>query len=414
MTMEKTKIYSKQLIKSLQAAILTGIMLVMTGCYFLPEAEEALAPPLKEAPAITYNTIEVRKGSIIQQIIGRGIFESISRSDIYFNMRGGYLKEIYAKEGDKVKKGDLLVELDTDSLKMQIKQQQGQVEMNEAIYKQLKAIGKMDIQYAKKQMDDLSKEYSGALSVPEAYSGKELESMENRVIQQEITLCKLELSYGVDKLGNEGYELKRALATLEMSKERLIELQEELDKSQCTSPIDGVVVYRADVSMGEFVNTFQTLLRISNPNDVYLVYEEKDPDKRNQFKTGMKVKVEGNIKVFEGEVIMTSKDLMGQFGEGEISSSELDNRKQDIVIKVNDFNGTAEMGDSYNVVLVLQQKENIIIVPNRVIIADNQRKYVYVLINGVRYERDVEVGIVSGAESEIVKGLQEGEKVVVR
>jgi membrane fusion protein, macrolide-specific efflux system len=414
MVIEKMKVKRKQWIKSLQVVILTGIMLVMSGCYFLPEAEETLAPPLKEPPAITYDTMDVKKGSIMRQITGRGILESISRSDIYFNMRGGYLKNIYAKEGDEVKKGDLLVELDTDSLKVQIKQQLAQVEMNEGIYNKLKIIGKMDIESAKKQLADLNEEYTEALSVPDAYSTKELQTMENRIAQQEVTLRKLELSYGIDKLGNEGYELRQACATLEISKERLNEMQGELDKSQCFSPIDGVVVYRTDVGMGEHINTFQTLLRISNPDDVFLIYEEPDLDKNMLFKTGMKVNVEKDGNVFEGEVIMTRKDILGEFGEGKITAAESKNRQYDIVIKVKGIDGNAEMGDTYNVVLVLEKKENTIIVPNHVIISSGERKFVHVLIDGVRYERDVELGIVSGAESEIVKGLQVGEKVVVR
>lgn len=421
MVTEKTKVKRKQWTKSLKVVVLTGIMLAMSGCYFLPKAEETLAPPLKEPMAVTYDTVDVKKDSLIQQITGRGSFESVSRSNIYFSLRGGYLKKIYVKDGDHVKKGDLLVELDTDSLKMQVKQQQAQVDLNEAIYNQMKSTGKLDIEAAKKQMDDIKKEYDDALSVPEAYSVKELEGMENGIEQQEIALKRLELSYGVDKHGKEGYALKQASATLEISKESLSEMQGELDKSLCVSPIDGVIVYTADVNIGDYIKTFQTLVRISDPKEVYLIYEEKDEDKSSQFKTGMKVSVtkessafDDEDKTYEGEVLSTPKDLLSEFGDGRITSTEIKNRQYDIVIRVKDFHGTAEMGDYYSVELVLQKRENAIVVPNRVITVNGERKYVSVLINGVRYERDVEIGIVAGTQTEIIKGLQVGEKVVIR
>ena len=64
--------------------------------------------------------------------------------------------------------------------------------------------------------------------------------------------------------------------------------------------------------------------------------------------------------------------------------------------------------------LVLSRREDVLVVPRRAVQRYSSRRYVNVLVNGVRVERDVEVGLESQTESEIVAGLAEGDEVVLR
>ncbi|MFW5684405.1 MAG: efflux transporter periplasmic adaptor subunit, partial [Spirochaetota bacterium] len=64
--------------------------------------------------------------------------------------------------------------------------------------------------------------------------------------------------------------------------------------------------------------------------------------------------------------------------------------------------------------LVLAEREDVLVLPKRAVQRYATRRYVHVLVNGVRVERDVEIGLETATEVEIVRGLEEGEEVVLR
>lgn len=52
----------------LSGAIILTVMMLNSGCNLFPKEEEVLAPPLMEPPEISYETKEVKKGTIEKSI----------------------------------------------------------------------------------------------------------------------------------------------------------------------------------------------------------------------------------------------------------------------------------------------------------------------------------------------------------
>jgi macrolide-specific efflux system membrane fusion protein len=72
-----------------------------------------------------------------------------------------------------------------------------------------------------------------------------------------------------------------------------------------------------------------------------------------------------------------------------------------------------DLGTLVNVAITTQKKEDVLMVPNAAVRRFGGRKYVQLVAeNNRKREVDVEVGIQTDTDSEIVKGVTEGQKVV--
>lgn len=318
-------------------------MTSLSGCYLFPKEEEVLAPPLVEPPEITYETQEVKRGVIEKKISASGTFVSIEQANMFFKHRGGRLKDIHVKVGDYVEKGQVIAELDSSDLENQIKQQ--------------------EIQLKKAQT---------RLSQVKAHSG---DKYEQRMAQYDVELAKLTLD-----------NLKR-----------------QLNECKLTADISGNVVYvDLNVSIGDYVDAYQTLIRVADPNKLQL--QVTGPD-TSSFNLGMEADVTIKKQTYSGKVVMTPADV----------PLDVPEEQRDIVrIEVDDLPEDVKLGESAQVSLILDKREDVIVIPRNLVRNYMGRKYVLVLEDGLKKERDVEVGLETATEAEIMKGLEEGELLIVR
>lgn len=318
-------------------------MTSLSGCYLFPKEEEVLAPPLVEPPEITYETQEVKRGVIEKKISASGTFVSIEQANMFFKHRGGRLKDIHVKVGDYVEKGQVIAELDSSDLENQIEQQ--------------------EIQLKKAQT---------RLSQVKAHSG---DKYEQRMAQYDVELAKLTLD-----------NLKR-----------------QLNECKLTADISGNVVYvDLNVSIGDYVDAYQTLIRVADPNKLQL--QVTGPD-TSSFNLGMEADVTIKKQTYSGKVVMTPADV----------PLDVPEEQRDIVrIEVDDLPEDVKLGESAQVSLILDKREDVIVIPRNLVRNYMGRKYVLVLEDGLKKERDVEVGLETATEAEIMKGLEEGELLIVR
>jgi macrolide-specific efflux system membrane fusion protein len=319
------------------------IALSLSGCYFWPKEEEAIAPPLIKAPEVTFDTVEAQKGVIEKLLNVQGKFVSVSQQTLSFEFRGGNLKAFNASMGNSVKKGDVLALLDTDSLESQIRDQQLNVRKSEIFYDQ-------------------------EVNNPAATKNS--------------------------------IEIKRL--DLQTAKNRLSDMQNELNKSKIVSPIDGKVVFVEKVNFGDYVSANKNLIVIADPTKLQVEYTGGDA---SNFKVGEQVTVKYNNQDLKGKVVMTPANVPAE------ADKDL---KTSIRVSVDDLPGNVSIGGPATIVLVQARKDDVIKIPRGLVNNYNGRNYVYVLEKGTKIERDVEVGIQTATEVEIVKGLNIGDKIIVR
>jgi membrane fusion protein, macrolide-specific efflux system len=319
------------------------IALALSGCYFLPKEEAVIAPPLIKAPPVTFDTIEVKKGTIEKVLSEQGRFVSVTQYSLAFTSRAGHLKAFNIKEGSYVRKGDVLALLDTDSLESQIRDQQINVRRCEIWYEE--------------------------------------EKNNPTATENSIEIKKLDL---------------------EAAKNRLNDFKNEYNKSKIVSPVDGVVVFVEKVNFGDYVSANRTLIVIADPTKLQVEYTGASS---SNFKVGDEVTVRYNQQDLKGKVVMTPAN---------VPADAHNDLKSSIRVSVDELPSGVSIGHPANIVLVQARKEDAIKIPRGLINNFGGRSYVYVLENDVKVERDVEVGIQTAIEAEIVSGLNVGDKVIVR
>ncbi len=351
-----------------------AIILAMTsGCqYLMPVEEIPMPPPLVEPANITYTTVDVARGDMVQSVQGVGRLESVRMIDVFFKVGGGRVRSISAKIGDSVRTGDVLLQLDTDDLDYRLEVERLRLRQMENSCTLLKAT-------LNRIPDSTGLQNSG--------NDPEIMNLIARRMELETQHANAEIDFEISKLNIRQMEKEKENATL-------------------IAPIDGSVVYVTPVNQGSWVDAYSPLVRIADQSAKMLTYI--DDVNRAQFQVGMKVQVTlvSGGAASEGEVISTPFER--------VSLDSGDAAKM-LYIKVPDeFLMNAKVGDEAAILLVLAERKDVVKLPRNVVRAYLQRRYVQVLVNNVKVEKDVKIGLETATEIEIVSGLDVGEKVIVR
>lgn len=179
-------------------------------------------------------------------------------------------------------------------------------------------------------------------------------------------------------------------------------LKRELSDVQVLSPISGIITYVTNAAIGDSVQAYQPILQVADPSRVGLVY---DGPRYQDFNLGDDVQVTYKKQEYDAKVSR---------GPADVPYDAPDSERQRVLI---DFTGkapSAPVGDIADINMVVKKKDNVIVIPRNLVQTFLGSRIVYVLKNGLKEERLVEVGIETATEAEIVKGLEAGDKVITR
>ncbi|MBS7176466.1 MAG: hypothetical protein KH056_09875, partial [Clostridiales bacterium] len=124
-----------------------------------------------------------------------------------------------------------------------------------------------------------------------------------------------------------------------------------------------------------------------------------------KMKVGMPVTATVSGKTVTGEVVTTPSDFPAE---------EQELRKETAFIKLNKVPEGVEIGDSASFEVVLEQKEDVLLVPKRAVIQYMGIYTARVLSeDNIRSEKDIEVGIETATQYEVISGLEEGDIVIL-
>lgn len=334
------------MIKRTLSALLcaTVISTALSGCYFLPDEEEVLEAPTVKASEVTYTTVTATKKDIVKKLTNSGTVMSKSTTELAFEDQGGTIKKLYVKAGDIVSEGDLICELDVGSLEYEI-------------------------------------------------TDKEL-----KIEQAELNVTI------VSEQGGSQAEVDNAQVSVDILKNELAELEDELAQSKLYATASGTVSSITERTVGEEVTAGETIATVVDKQSLYMAFEPSDVTK---FKVGQEITITYNRTDYEGEIFATPSDIPEDstitFEDGMVYAQ---------------FTGdvpTDAIGNVADAVLVLDSRTDVIVIAKKLVKTVGEQRVVYVLNeNNEKEAREVEVGLETGSESEIVSGLEEGEQVIVR
>lgn len=251
------------------------------------------------------------------QISASGTIESVNVT--VSSKAAGQIKRLLFDEGDRVKKGDMLVEIDHDLLDIQIRQADANVDFANA---QLRLLQSGSRQEDIRQTEDLLKQ--SKINLDQSKTDKDrMESLytSNSVTKKQLedaqTKYNLNLSQynaakeNLQKIRNlaRPQEIDQSKANLRKNVAALELLKQNLEDCKVLAPVDGIISKKY-VESGEMVNQNSSLLKLSNLETVNLMIYVNE-EELGKVKLGQKADISVDTykdKVYNGKIIFISPE----------------------------------------------------------------------------------------------------------
>ncbi len=339
-------------------------------------------------------TTDVVRGTAIDAVYATATVEALDRVTVKTKVAGSIL-ELKVREGDRVKKGDLLAVIDSPALKYQLEkgkadqwaasQQAGASSPQLAVLLAQQKGTASDLALAKEERDRTKKLVDSG-----AATNTDLDKANNKVTLLEATLASQEAQAKSLKIDLQ--------AKASGSNAAVNELAAKLADAEVRSPIDGVVLGRS-VELGELVPLNGVLFKIGDVTKLVLECSVDEAD-IGRISVGKKAAVSLYAfpkQAFHGEVFEIFPDA--------------DRNKKSFLVKVRLTDAPAELrsGMSAEVNVIVAEHSGALLAPAEAIDADDQ---VWV-VHGDRVERrKLTIGVRDMLRVEVLSGLAEGDQVV--
>ena len=196
---------------------------------------------------------------------------------------------------------------------------------------------------------------------------------------------------------------KRAELNIYIVRRDLEKLRAKFEATQLYAPMSGQIIYRATVSEGDLVNARDTLYTIADLEKLYVRYSGADYNKLPLY-TECELTFTGGTEIYTGTVIQTPDNL---------PDTALPIDKYSVLLELDrELPEGVALGTQMNLSYLIERSENALVIAKSAIKTAGTLTYVYVLEDGYRRERDILVGITSGYDAEILKGLDEADLVI--
>lgn len=343
--------------RSVLLVLTSLVMLVMSGCYFLPEEEEVLEAPVVKASEVSYTTTTAALKDITKQVLTAGTIASGTEYNARFS-GGGNIKGVYVNAGDVIEKGHLIAEYETYEL-------DGEIEL-------------MELEMKREQL-----EYEIALERDESENVKAKELLDIQLLQNEL-----------DKL----YAKKEA--------------------AKLYSNEAGTVSFVKTCSPGDWINGGEVIATVIDITNLYI---KIDPDDDvGEFMVGRPITIRYEGEYYEGTIIESTTGktwdpdtLSAKVDEnGEVIKENVSDR---IIVKFNDLIPESNaVGNIADTLLILDKREQVIVISANLIKKVGGVDCVYVFENNQKVQRNVTIGLRSGSLCEITSGLEVGDEIIIR
>ncbi len=354
------------------------------------------------------NVAPLEKKTIEQIISVKAPLEGIEKADVVSALNYEII-DIKVKEGDIVKKDQVLAVLDSEELEKQIKTEENQIELT--YLQQQEKLKSLQLEYDKAvlELENMNDSYE---------SNKAL--FENDIITEE-NFKKIETSLVEARKNVEGYNAVNGNVSLSNAEEKELEIQrqqleekkKELDKIYIKSPIDGTVT-RVNVNIGRYAKDTEdekAMFVVENLQNLQMKVSV------SEFDIG-KIKTGQNVQIFS--------DILGsEFAEGTVARISPTAEQKDsndmervipVLIDIVKKPDTLIAGVIASAKINVDKSENVFAVPAGAILKDENEKYKIFVLNDDNTLKSVavEIGLETDLETEIWgEGLQEGMNVVV-
>jgi HlyD family secretion protein len=356
---------------------------------------------------------KVERGDLAKSVVATGKIEPITKVEVK-SKASGIVQKLLVDYGEKVKKDQVLAELDKEEILAQVNQQKASLQAAEAAAHAADA----DLQRAKVDAEGpdvpmLKRAYERAQRM--AKDGVVSESaLDDAQKNYELATNKQQL--GKANVISATSKLKQAEAQVAQAKALLEQKEKEYHNSTIVSPIDGVVLSR-DVEVGTAVSSILVLgssatlvMTLGDTREVYVKGKVDESDIGKVYiGQAARIKVESyKDRTFSGKVTKISpmgveKDNVTTF---------------EVRVSIDNSKGELKSQMTANAEVLLEEHKGILMVPEGALIYDKDRKASVEVpdpnAKDGHKKVSVTVGISNGSKTELLSGLKEGQQVILQ
>jgi HlyD family secretion protein len=377
--------------------VLVAVVLLLLASYF------------RETP-LKVRATAVQRGSIRSLISTNGKIEALQNLEAHAPI-ATTVKRLLVKEGDHVRKGELLLQLDDADIRSQAARAQAQIKSAQAEQAALYAGGTqeevltLEAQLAKaRSARDVAQNNLDALRRLQqqgAASPGEVRQAEDRLrsAQADLTLQeqKKKDRYSSPEVAKVQAQLAEAQAAYDAA-------EDALSKSSIHAPFDGTV-YSLPVKQGTFVQTGDLLLQEADLSRVLVRAFVDEPD-IGRLQAGQKVEVTWDAvpgRTWTGTVSTVPSTVKQRVSRnvGETTCT-IDNHDLRLLPNVN-----------VGVTIVVAEHENVLTLERSGVHADDSNLYVYRIVDDRLKREPVQISLQNLTRVEITGGLSEGAQVAL-
>lgn len=372
-----------------------------------------------QANGLPVNVGVVTKSALESKILTSGIVTVEDKQKLYANT-SGTLREFAVKEGDKVKKGQVIGKIDTSDVESRILDLEAQIELAKANLAKAQTGSEPEevaqererVAQAQREYDAAKREYDrmAQLNTSGASTQQELDKAK---AQLDNTLSSLEVAKQQLILKQKGPR-REEIASQQAQINKLMVERGQLDKERVQSvlvaPIDGTVIALA-ADNGQYLNKGSEIFTLANL-DRLLIQADINESDVSKLKLGQSAVIEGStlgkqkLDAKVSRIAPIATTTQGTSGQSE---------KTRVKVTLTPSGDLSALKPGYHVDinLTVEKIENALQVPIEAVQQNpDGSTYVWVAANGVAKKQNVDIGMENELFSQIKSGLNGDEQII--
>ncbi len=355
------------------AVLLLGLCL-LTGCAGAGEEDMNIMVE-DEVQEAAYTLIAVKTGDITSEVSIRCKYMPKEKITCAFEGQEREITEVLVEKGDFVEEGDVLARQDVEEYEELILEEQHTIEMQQLTLTQLEEMKKLDL-------DLMEKTYN--------FQDEETRDGETYRLNREKT---------EQRYKEQMEDCQDAILVHTM---KLQEYQKKVEDGTLLAPASGVVTISQVDLVGTVSKPSEKIITMIANDALIFVSEEVEKEQYLEYGQTYEVVVGKGESQKIVEVIPMEEE-----------ETEYEDVTDEIYFAIQTPDLKLETGAQGVIWITLEEKKDVLYVPNEVLHTSGGKTYVYTMSdNGIRNINYVTTGVSDREKTEIIKGLEEGQYVL--
>ncbi|HXZ94341.1 MAG TPA: efflux RND transporter periplasmic adaptor subunit [Dehalococcoidia bacterium] len=318
----------------------------------------------------TPTTVNVTRGDIVNTVLVDGHLEMPNKAYLSFDVTGT-VTEVLVSEGDSVTKGQVLARLDAQSLNSSVE------------------VAELQVKIAQEQVEAAQAQYE----IAQINLDKGVPAESEDVLEQQVDIAEANW---------ETAELNLETANLNLDSAQL-----NLDKAVIVAPFDGIV---ADISIteGEEISTAALATPAITMVDTSEIEMQGYIDELDVASVKLGQAANITLDALPNEQVTGNVTFISP-----ISTVQAGIVSYATTITLENPSAELQDGMSATAEIVVERRDNVLLIPNTVIQGTLENPMVVVLVDKQEEEREITLGLSDGINTEVLSGLEDGDRVVL-